>query len=390
MPAPTPTPSSTRRLRWPASISWSRWTLRSPISPALSRFQSGSRLKSDAEWRWLTGRCDSPWYTTMRLFRQPRRGIWRDVFEAMARKLAPLCERRAAPRMLAAPCSLGRADPQDHHPAHQGRTHRGAGKTRQRPARTGAARAAGAGGRRVRADRSVDRPARRRECAPVGDRRCNSRLRTRRGLRSPLRSARTLVYSENDTRAAIKRAINTLAGSALVEENNSYALVSSARTGVVALCQRVTPAVPALRPAARRRRAGFRFVDPRRQIRLASRFFSTVSSICTASWTRQRDVAHEREAQAVARAVADAALAQEAVGAVEHLGRAQARALPRASALLVALDSGPGPVRRNDPISDLSPSGELQADISRRFRPGAPILPLDPLENCLRGAVVRW
>ena len=64
-------------------------------------------LKSDAEWRWLTGRCDSPWYPTMRLFRQSRRGVWRDVFEAMARELAPLCERRAAPRMLAAPCSLG-------------------------------------------------------------------------------------------------------------------------------------------------------------------------------------------------------------------------------------------------------------------------------------------
>ena len=53
---------------------------------------------------------------------------------------------------------------------------------------------------------------------------------------------------------------------------------------------------------------------------------------------RQRDVAHEREAQTVARAVADAALAQEAVGAVEHFGRAQARPLPQAPALLVALE----------------------------------------------------
>lgn len=93
---------------------------------------------------------------------------------------------------------------------------------------------------------------------------------------------------------------------------------------------------------------------------------------------RQRDVAREREPQAVAGAVADAALAQEAVGAVEQLGRAQARALPRAPALLVALDCGPPPVRRNDPVSDLSPSGEFQADISRRFRPGAPIPPLIP------------
>ncbi|MGH6796814.1 MAG: hypothetical protein ACREDI_00310, partial [Roseiarcus sp.] len=57
-------------------------------------------LKSDAEWRWLTGRADSPWYPTMRLFRQSRRGVWRDVFEAMARELAVLAERRAAPRMI--------------------------------------------------------------------------------------------------------------------------------------------------------------------------------------------------------------------------------------------------------------------------------------------------
>jgi hypothetical protein len=32
-------------------------------------------LKIDAEWRWLTERTDSPWYPTMRLFRQARRGV---------------------------------------------------------------------------------------------------------------------------------------------------------------------------------------------------------------------------------------------------------------------------------------------------------------------------
>ncbi len=53
-------------------------------------------LKSDAEWRWLRGRADSPWYPTMRLFRQSRRGVWRDAFEAMALELAPLSSRRRA------------------------------------------------------------------------------------------------------------------------------------------------------------------------------------------------------------------------------------------------------------------------------------------------------
>jgi hypothetical protein len=31
------------------------------------------------EWRWLEGRSDSPWYPTMRLFRQPRAGDWESV-----------------------------------------------------------------------------------------------------------------------------------------------------------------------------------------------------------------------------------------------------------------------------------------------------------------------
>ena len=64
-------------------------------------------LKSDAEWRWLTGRADSPWYPTMRLFRQTRRGVWSDVFEAMAGSSAQLATRRSAPRIASAPCSLG-------------------------------------------------------------------------------------------------------------------------------------------------------------------------------------------------------------------------------------------------------------------------------------------
>jgi len=39
------------------------------------------------DWRWLVGREDSPWYPTMRLFRQPTIGDWRSVFERMAQTL---------------------------------------------------------------------------------------------------------------------------------------------------------------------------------------------------------------------------------------------------------------------------------------------------------------
>ena len=37
-------------------------------------------LSDDPDWRWLFERTDSPWYPTMRLFRQTRRGDWDGVF----------------------------------------------------------------------------------------------------------------------------------------------------------------------------------------------------------------------------------------------------------------------------------------------------------------------
>ena len=36
------------------------------------------------DWRWLRGRNDSPWYPTMRLFRQQTSGDWSGVFEQVA------------------------------------------------------------------------------------------------------------------------------------------------------------------------------------------------------------------------------------------------------------------------------------------------------------------
>jgi Flp pilus assembly protein TadD len=44
-------------------------------------------LKFDAEWRWLRGRDDSPWYPTARLFRQSEAGDWAGVFSRMAAAL---------------------------------------------------------------------------------------------------------------------------------------------------------------------------------------------------------------------------------------------------------------------------------------------------------------
>jgi len=40
-------------------------------------------LHADCDWRWMTTRCDSPWYPSMRLFRQARSGDWPGVVEAV-------------------------------------------------------------------------------------------------------------------------------------------------------------------------------------------------------------------------------------------------------------------------------------------------------------------
>ena len=54
-----------------------------------------------AEWRWLEGRADSPWYPTMRLFRQPRHGDCPAVLAQVAQALRelPVPRRSGAVRM---------------------------------------------------------------------------------------------------------------------------------------------------------------------------------------------------------------------------------------------------------------------------------------------------
>ena len=42
------------------------------------------------DWRWLDQATDSPWYPSMRMFRQKRWGDWDEVFERMAEELPPL------------------------------------------------------------------------------------------------------------------------------------------------------------------------------------------------------------------------------------------------------------------------------------------------------------
>ncbi len=47
-------------------------------------------LTRDSEWRWMLDRTDSPWYPTVRLFRQRQFGDWDQVFRDMTAELARL------------------------------------------------------------------------------------------------------------------------------------------------------------------------------------------------------------------------------------------------------------------------------------------------------------
>ncbi len=52
-------------------------------------------LHADCDWRWMRNRSDSPWYPTMRLFRQERAGDWAPVVDEAAAAAAEAAEAKA-------------------------------------------------------------------------------------------------------------------------------------------------------------------------------------------------------------------------------------------------------------------------------------------------------
>jgi ADP-heptose:LPS heptosyltransferase len=44
-------------------------------------------LARPGDWRWLQNREDTPWYPSMKLFRQSQWGDWKDVFARIAAEL---------------------------------------------------------------------------------------------------------------------------------------------------------------------------------------------------------------------------------------------------------------------------------------------------------------
>jgi ADP-heptose:LPS heptosyltransferase len=55
-------------------------TLSAHLAGALG-VRTWTLLPAEADWRWMIDRDDTPWYPTMRLFRQPRPGDWCSVIQ---------------------------------------------------------------------------------------------------------------------------------------------------------------------------------------------------------------------------------------------------------------------------------------------------------------------
>lgn len=178
-------------------------------------------LKSDAEWRWMRERADSPWYPTMRLFRQSRRGVWSDVVDSMAHELAGLLSHRTSPRMIVAPCSIGELIDKitilrikTRRISHEDKLHNVRRELALLEELAAGAGLVGPGIESLTEQLAVVN-------ARLWDVEDTIRIREREGdFGSQFVALARSVYANNDERAALKRAINTMFDSALVEEKS--------------------------------------------------------------------------------------------------------------------------------------------------------------------------
>ena len=176
-------------------------------------------LKHTADWRWLESRADSPWYPGMRLFRQRSRGDWEAPVAALTDAVAGFGKAAAAATPLAIPAAVGElVDKITILELKEAAAAEG-------PAKANVTRELAAL-RALRHEAGCDMPS---VVAVEGDlKRVNAALwdiedEIRREEAQGTFGARFIelaraVYVTNDRRAALKRRINDLCGSAIVEE----------------------------------------------------------------------------------------------------------------------------------------------------------------------------
>jgi tetratricopeptide (TPR) repeat protein len=193
-------------------------------------------LSTTPDWRWMTGREDCPWYPSMRIYRQEKFMDWDPVFQRIVSDLRRIVPASARPRSAAVPASFGEL--LDKISILEIKAERISDGDKLL---------------HVRHELTVLLDARERTIVPSNDldqlaaalKNVNEtlwdvedeiRICEREGDFGPrfIGLARS-VYGENDRRAALKRQINDLLGSELVEEK-SYASVSPANESKLVEC----------------------------------------------------------------------------------------------------------------------------------------------------------
>jgi hypothetical protein len=180
------------------------------------------------DWRWLRDRDDSPWYPTLRLFRQPRRGDWPAVFARMADALRDTLASPDGRKMEHAPAAVPVAPGEllDRLTIIQIKSERLSDPAKLRGIRAELEALRGARERSLPASEQIEGLARElkgvnEELWEIED---NIRLCERAGDFGPrfIELARS-VYQTNDRRADLKRRVNAMLGSRMGDEKQYQA-----------------------------------------------------------------------------------------------------------------------------------------------------------------------
>ena len=185
-----------------------------------------------ADWRWLLERSDSPWYPSVRLFRQQRAGDWSEIFERMAVEVVRMDEYQRTPRT--APTILVDVAPGeviDKITILQIKSERITDLSKVQNVRAELSLLEAACGRFLM--RSPELEALTAELKAVNERLWDIEDDIRDCERQQDFGVRFIelaraVYHNNDQRAALKRRVNELLGSTILEEK-SYADYSGAK-----------------------------------------------------------------------------------------------------------------------------------------------------------------
>lgn len=180
-------------------------------------------LTNAPDWRWQLERDDTPWYSSVRLFRQKQADDWAQVFEDMARDLRRLVKARGGASCRSVPVAISPGELIDKLTILQIKTDRLSDQAALANVRLEQAQLTEARDREVIAPDGL--PELESELLQVNEKlwQVEDDLRAceKAGDFGPdfIELARS-VYRLNDRRSALKRKINALLGSELVEEKS--------------------------------------------------------------------------------------------------------------------------------------------------------------------------